>query len=140
MYVCPNCKSISFNGYTRRDASITIVDAGEGNSTPQIMAEDENVTVLFKDCASCGQIIAEGGDNLVEATACLICGEYEITSLLEEGVCQACNKPRPDLMGLTENDYIKRILALEREINALKGPAEEGFSADDILAIPDESV
>lgn len=133
MYVCPCCKSNQFNGYTQRVATLTVVDQEDGSSIPQIVTEDQNYVALFATCVSCGHTIDVDGSNLAEANLCTSCGVVELLSNLDEnGVCATCNAPPAELVGLTENEYIRKIIALQKQLKDLQG--------DVPTDIPDEGV
>lgn len=113
-----SCGGRQFNVLVKRPGVVEFDD----NNIPAIIVEaTESTTIDFVSCVQCGESIVDTDTQLVEATQCNSCASYvPDTSIDDNGQCEVCANPRPDLQGLTQTDYIRRILDLEKQMKELK--------------------
>jgi NADH:ubiquinone oxidoreductase subunit F (NADH-binding) len=126
------CGGNEFEVIVKRTGTIKMEDQG-GATTPVLQNESDEYEIEFKKCNTCGEEITDVATQIVEAEVCVDCRIYfPKGSLDQDGKCTTCVlPPRPDLEGLTEKDYIRRILELEKQLS------KYGVQ-DEIL--PDEAV
>lgn len=116
--VCGKCGvGTQFKAVIRRPAVVEIAEDG----TVEIKQEGKKFKYEVVRCANCEQDITEA--DLVSLVKCTGCGKMVSHSAVEDGKCIDCiTAERTDLAGLSQADYIKRILELEKKLNAKQGP------------------
>ena len=130
MYVCPICKTSNFNVKIIKTGTVELIDDGNGNTNPSITKENDDTDIVFVSCMNCIQsgietIIEQDGSNLIKVESCKNCGDrFAEDELDENGICESCNTPREDLIGLSEKDYVRKIIFLEKEITTLKASSQ----------------
>jgi hypothetical protein len=129
MLVCPNCKSNTFNGNFVKKGSIVLVMDGE-NIVMNPLSVSEEEAFEFESCQACGQAVAKDGSDLLQLTACVVCGDAG--ELDENGNCAECVAKMNELAQLDPNELIKRIIQMEKMTQLTKTSSNEDLTGIDI--------
>ena len=112
-----SCGGNEFNVTIKTKALATFHYDEQGNLVPTITQDNIEESLDIESCNQCGEKIADHNTDLVEGAACSECGNAVIASTLNlDNLCDICANPRIELQGLSEYDYIKRIMNLEKEL------------------------
>lgn len=125
--ICSQCGCANFKAQTIRNAIATATVDEEGNLIPSIASEEENPNNLtFLECEN-GHPIQNLGTDMVDAAPCSECSTLTpVNDLDAAGKCYTCANPRPDLLGLTESQYIRKIVELENMLKMHNATSKSG--------------
>lgn len=131
-YVCSHCLHDQFQIITKRNGIVKITTNEEGQDVPELISEEEVIIGTdFVACNNCHHPIAPDGSDLVLASVCSNCNGYALPDTLDEnGHCSSCQVP-VELKGLTENEYIKKILELQKQLYSFNNK-KDSISLEDI--------
>lgn len=108
MKACVHCgHSGQFKGIIKRPVLVHF----DENGGIVLDQEGKKYIIEIIECGGCKTKITEA--DLIEGAKCSKCGQIAI--LDANGVCPVC--ARPDLGNLTQLDYIRKIIELEKRLN-----------------------